>query len=310
MRPHLLLFQGRDGSRLSRAGRVTGIGLAAVLAFGACDPSSSTTSSSSISSASSTTTTSAAAATCPTANFPDLSQSAGAGAGYSKPWISVSCTTSELKVSSNGMISYTFTPKTPNALAAQNWNWHVPLQPAVAASSTAINTWFGTVGFTTTGIPIYAAMEGAQPASEAFGDPIYNGIVDTCKGHTGPAKEYHVHALNTATSCGFGPSPIVGYALDGFPIYGSQGCLDTACTQVVTFKSGWVKTGDPKTNAWSNYTYQSSSDQTVLDKCNGRVGPDGTYRYYVTASFPYTFGCFKGTPTTQSGAAGGPMPPM
>jgi hypothetical protein len=200
--------------------------------------------------------------------------------------------------------------RSPNALAAQNWNWHVPLQPAVAASSTAINTWFGTVGFTTTGIPIYAAMEGAQPASEAFGDPIYNGIVDTCKGHTGPAKEYHVHALNTATSCGFGPSPIVGYALDGFPIYGSQGCLDTACTQVVTFKSGWVKTGDPKTNAWSNYTYQSSSDQTVLDKCNGRVGPDGTYRYYVTASFPYTFGCFKGTPTTQSGAAGGPMPPM
>ena len=257
-----------------------------------------------------TTTTTAPSADCPVGNFPDLSASAGAGSGYAKPSISVSCTATALNVSSNGMISYAFTPITPNGLAAQNWNWSVPLHPSVAAQTTSISTKFGTVGFTVTGLPIYAAMEGAQPAAKAFGDPVYNGILDSCKGHTGPNREYHLHALNASPACGFEPSPIVGYALDGFPIYGSQGCLDVSCTNVVTFRSGWVKTGDPKTNAWSAYTYTATSDATVLDKCKGRIGPDGTYRYYATSGFPYTFGCYAGTPSTQAGLAAGPMPPM
>jgi hypothetical protein len=68
---------------------------------------------------------------CPTAAFPDLSQSVGAGAGYTKPSISVSCSTTELKVISNGMISFEYVPKTPNALTAQQWSWAVPLNPAM-----------------------------------------------------------------------------------------------------------------------------------------------------------------------------------
>jgi hypothetical protein len=45
---------------------------------------------------------------CPTGSFPDLSQSAGAGANYAKPSLTVTCSTTELKVSSNGMISFAF----------------------------------------------------------------------------------------------------------------------------------------------------------------------------------------------------------
>jgi ribosomal protein S4 len=60
------------------------------------------------------------------------------------------------------MPSYTFTPMTPTPLVAQSWTWHVPLHPSVAASATSVSTWFGTVGFSVTGLPIYAAMEGAQ----------------------------------------------------------------------------------------------------------------------------------------------------
>ena len=250
------------------------------------------------------------ARTCPTSNFPNLSGSAGAGTGYAKPSLTVTCTASQLKVASNGMPSYAFTPITPNPLRTQTWNWAVPLHPTVASASTSVSQWFGTVGFSVTGLPIYAAMEGAQPTQEAYGDPIYNGIVDTCKGHTGPAGEYHLHAMNVASTCGFTADPIVGYALDGFPIYGPKGCLDLGCAHVVTFQSGYVRTGNPTTNAWSAYTYQASSDQTVLDQCNGRIGPDGTYRYYATSGFPYTFGCFKGTPTVQTGTAAAPMPAM
>src|SRR5690606_32781637 len=94
------------------------------------------------------------------------------------------------------------------------------------------------------------------------------------------------------------PSPILGWALDGFPIYGPQGCLDTACAEVVTFESGWAQTGDPTTYAWDNHAYKASTDANVLDKCNGRVGPDGTYRYHATAGFPYILGCFTGTPAS------------
>ncbi len=246
----------------------------------------------------------------PAANFPDLSGSAGAGIGYDKPSVQVSCTTTELLVRSNGMISYPFVKKTPNSLRAQNLNWHIPLQPVVAANPTSIVNRLGTLGFSVTGLPIYGPTEGPMPANEAFGDPVGNGILDSCKGHTGPQSEYHLHAVEKSSDCGFGPSPIVGYALDGFPIYGTRGCLDQECAQVVTFNSGYQLTGNSTTYSWAAHTYAESNDPTVLDRCNGRIGPDGTYRYYATAAFPYTFGCFKGTPTAQSGGAAAPMPPM
>jgi hypothetical protein len=48
----------------------------------------------------------------------------------------------------------------------------------------------------------------------------------------------------------------------------------------------------------------------MMDECNGRIQPDGTYGYHATLTFPYMVGCLKGTPMTQSGAAAAPKPPM
>ena len=75
-------------------------------------------------------------------------------------------------------------------------------------------------------------------------------------------------------------------------------------------KSGYVRTGNPKKDSWSAYTWKASSSKTTLDKCNGRTQPDGSYGYHATSGFPYTVGCLRGTPVAQAGAAGGPMPPM
>ena len=75
-------------------------------------------------------------------------------------------------------------------------------------------------------------------------------------------------------------------------------------------KSGYVKSGDPTTNTWDAYTYTPSKSTTVLDSCNGRIQPDGTYGYHVTTDFPYIIGCFSGTATLAKGRAGEPMPPM
>ena len=247
---------------------------------------------------------------CPTAAFPDLSQSVGAGAAYAKPAISVSCSKTELKISSNGMISFPFEQKTPNALTASTWSWSVPLNPVKAKSVTTIRNVLGTLGFTVSGLPIYGPTEGPQPAAEAFGDPIYNKILDTCGGHTGPAREYHHHAITLVQQCNLSKQAILGYALDGFPIYTTLGCLDKKCTKTSLMKSGYEMTGNPKSNSWDAYTYKSSKSSNVLDACNGRTQPDGTYGYHVTTGFPYIIGCFAGTATLPKGRAGGPMPPM
>lgn len=250
------------------------------------------------------------ASMCPISNFPDLSQSVGAGSAYAKPYLSIACTATEVVITSNGMISFPFIKMTPNSLMAEEWVWRIPLAPKIADNSRSIKNVLGTLGFTVTGLPIFGPTEGQMPASQAFGDPVYNKVLDSCGGHTGPASEYHQHAISLTTACNLAQQAVVGYALDGFPIYSNIGCLDKACTKTVKLTSGYVQNGDPTTNSWNAYSYVKSNKSSVLDECNGRVEPDGTYGYHVTSTFPYIIGCYKGTPTKQVGAANAPMAPM
>ena len=247
---------------------------------------------------------------CPNAVFPDLSAVAGAGGDYAMPQVAVECTADEVVVTSNGMPGYEFVAKTPNGLAEQTWEWHVPLNPALADQITSIVDVLGPLGFTTTGLPIYGPTEGPVPEREAFGDPVYNGLLDDCGGHTGFNADYHNHALHAVAACNLDSSYIIGYALDGFPIYNSVGCLDTECSTTAEFVSGYDLTGDPTSYSWKAYTYSPDGKTNVLDECNGRIGPDGTYRYHATSGFPYIIGCMRGTATTQTGNAAAPMPPM
>ena len=119
-------------------------------------------------------------------DLPDLSAVEGAGEGSALPAVSVSCSDTELLVTSNGMPGYTFEPMTPNALEEQEWSWSVPLDPQLADTTTTLTGVLGTIGFTVTGLPIYGPMEGPMPEQEAFGDPVHNGVGDSCQGHTGP----------------------------------------------------------------------------------------------------------------------------
>ena len=247
---------------------------------------------------------------CPYDNFPNLTNSAGAGANYAKPDVSVACTASEVIIESNGMISFPFAKMTPNSLKEQDWTWRIPLSPKVAATTTSIKNVLGTLGFTVTGLPIYGPTEGPMPASQSFGDPAYNKVLDSCGGHTGPASEYHQHAIYSPTACNLSKQSIVGYALDGFPIYNNVGCVDKACKTTVKMTSGYVMTGNPTTNSWDAYSYVKTTKTSVLDACNGRTEPDGTYGYHVTDSFPYIIGCYKGTPTQQEGKSAAAMAPM
>ena len=228
--------------------------------------------------------------------FVDLSSAPGPGSGYAKPKVTASCANGTLTVTSNDMIGYTFVSKTPNGLKEQAFTWKVTTSPKVAASETSIENQLGTLAFTVTGIPIYGPTEGPVPQDQAFGDPVYNNILDSCKGHTGYASDYHYHAILAINDCYLNET-IIGYANDGFPIYSNPG---------YKYVSGYKKTGDPKSYSWKAYTYATGNSNT-LDKCNGRTDENGSYRYYITEAFPYVIGCYKGTPTSQVGKAAAPM---
>jgi hypothetical protein len=208
------------------------------------------------------------------------------------------------------MPHYEYIAVSPNPLEEQAWEFHIPLEPVEAATPTAIPL-LGDAGVMINGMPIYGPNEAAIPPELAWGDPVYNGLMDNCLGHTGGTSDYHYHAL--LVECFFTdasddePSPILGFAFDGYPIYGPLGCLDTDCDEVVEFKSGYVQTAPPTTDAWDNHGYVASDDPTVLDECNGRTGPDGSYRYHATSEWPYVLACYHGEATGRNdGAAGAP----
>ncbi len=252
---------------------------------------------------------------CPA--FLDLANAPGAGSAYAKPTLSVTCDADYMYVASNGIPPYTFVQTTPNALFEHDTTYKVPLHPVAAASTTKLSL-LGSTGVAVDGMPFYGPNEAATPANQAYGDPVYNGLLDECTGHTSP-QEYHYHALTPKCLVQSGvvatpwdnpnlpsteASPVLAYAFDGFAVYGPYECSDSACSQVVEEKSSYVKTGDPTTNAWSAYTYTANQGTDYLDACNGHVGSKGFYHYHATSGFPYINGCYQGTPETQSGGTG------
>ena len=128
------------------------------------------------------------------------------------------------------------------------------------------------VGITLTGTVWH--IEYANDASGNWYNPINALPVDQCWGHPF-SNQYHLHGYswkcfpNQGTS---GQSPVLGFALDGFPITGPRG-----------------SDGKMLTNA-------------QLDKCHGTTSqitmPDGTlkntYHYVLNNEFPYSVGCFRG----------------
>ena len=196
---------------------------------------------------------------CPDEHFIDHDGFVGPGSEYPDPILEVTCADGNMTVVSNGLPHYTYVPMTPNGLAAQDFVWTIPLSPEVADETSAIPL-LGTVGFGVSGAPIYGANEGPFP--DPYGDPVANGIMDWCGGHTGGNADYHYHTLyesmltdqdgdgeptcmdaDESTDDGAGLSPVLGYALDGFPLYGPRGCLDADCVELVEFQSGWENTG-------------------------------------------------------------------
>ncbi len=130
--------------------------------------------------------------------------------------------------------------------------------------------------------------------------------VDLHNAHVQGDGTYHYHgnpnAMFDENPSGDG-SPFIGFAADGFPIYGSYILDDTTGLYRKVISGYSLKEGSRGTQSNTNpggaYTgiYEEDwewTDAGDLDECNGMTYK-GQYGYYVTNSYPYIINCFKGT---------------
>ena len=131
-----------------------------------------------------------------------------------------------------------------------------------------------------------------------FGADIHNA-------HVQPDGTYHYHgnpnAMFDDNPSGSG-SPVIGFAADGFPIYGSY-ILDSVTGAYRKVLSGYtLKEGtrgiQTASNPGGEYSgiYEEDwewTDAGDLDECNG-MSYENQYGYYITDSYPFIINCFKG----------------
>jgi hypothetical protein len=151
--------------------------------------------------------------------------------------------------------------RNPNRITKSAHRLTLPATPTEASAPSCLP--MGQIGVALTGAAIYNALDARGEDAGA------HEIQDSCAGHPERTGEYHYH---TASKCMTPVDGLIGYALDGFGIY-----------------AGPV-----------NGKTLSNAD---LDACHGIVSEiewDGKkvemYHYQLTADYPYTLGCFKGTP--------------
>jgi hypothetical protein len=163
--------------------------------------------------------------------------------------------------------------RNPNHIAAQTFNWTLPLHPKAASSPSC--TPMGAIGVLKDGVVLYNALDGEGRDAGA------HEVLDVCAGHPDQSFTYHHHdvpacILNKVRN---GQTALVGYALDGYGIYVQK---------------------DKHGNLPSNTSLDACHGTTSKVMWNGKLTK--IYHYVATLGYPYTVGCFHGTATAAARA--------
>lgn len=206
----------------------------------------------------------------------------------------------------------------PNSIAEQSIAYALPLKPQRAGAPTYYQ--LGTFGVAVNGVAFepqaaewYLGQRGSKWQYDPLGGAIPLGL-DENVAHVQPNGLYHYHGeplglLQNLGATGGRHSPLVGWALDGFPIYALYGQDESG--QVREMLSGWKlrdgarpdgngEPGGVHDGAFvTDWQYVEGAGD--LDACNGRNAvtpefPNGTYAYFLTRTFPVVPRCFAGTP--------------
>jgi len=278
--------------------------------------------------------------------------------------LSVKYSTANVYVATNGIPSYItgpFLDGNPSIATSQNAIFKLPLNP-VKNTGNPVNTTPNNIGLFINGVALFDYRDGVSWKSSTgalaggplggMGDNVWNrdAVVaerlgfDCAKGH--PAMgNYHHHQNPSAfsldltvisTICNLYVadglylidsnvhSPLIGFAYDGFPIYGAYGYKNLDGTGgIVRMKSSYqyrnistrtqyangttVTAGPPVSTTYplgyfkEDYEFVLDSNSDYLDVHNGRFCitpefPNGTYCYFATvdknwnSAYPYIVG--------------------
>ena len=159
----------------------------------------------------------------------------------------------------------------PNSILVQNFTFRLPLEPKLADHITRVP--MGPIGTALNGVVFFNPFEaGGMNAVEGYSEV----WLDSCCGHPQQHGVYHYHKSPSCVKSPFPDdgkqhSPVIGFAFDGFPIYGP-------------FEEAGVMAKDLKRSQ-------------ALDVCNGHKDDVRGYHYHVTPGrFPYVIGGYAGVP--------------
>lgn len=145
----------------------------------------------------------------------------------------------------------------PNRIREQSLTVRIPINPQEASRKEA--TPLGAIGIAINGVAIFNQYAGPnQPLTREIDS------FDQYNGHPQQTGVYHYHVEPLYLTLTEGPESLVGFLLDGFPVYGPE------------------ENGQLITNA-------------DLDEYHGHFGttadyPDGIYHYHITNEDPYING--------------------
>jgi hypothetical protein len=267
-----------------------------------------------------------------------------------------SYTPAHIFVQSTGIPSHAIGPwpGNPNVASNQAWSFLLPVTPT-EQNGAKTATGLGAIGVMVNGVPIFNAKDARsyQNANVWFQNAIFwEGMsMDTGMGHPAQRGDYHYHQIPHSLVTQTGDtaqyhSSIIGFAFDGFPIYGPYGFANANGTGPVvrmetsyrirnitdrhTLPDGTVLSqnewGPPINNTYPlgayNEDYEYVANLGHLNEYNGRMCvtpeyPQGTFAYFSTrdaagiAEYPYLVGpnYYGVLETANTGMGGGHLPP-
>lgn len=156
--------------------------------------------------------------------------------------------------------------RNPNRISSQSVGYSLTASPKRRRKAGCLSG--GPIGIAVNGVAIFNALDAANR------DAVAHETLDSCGGHPQQQGTYHYHAIPACLTRGASSrshSKLVGYALDGFAIYGPRG---------------------------AGGKLLENSD---LDACHGhthtvrlRGKRRRAFHYHATAEYPYTVGCYRG----------------
>ena len=156
--------------------------------------------------------------------------------------------------------------RNPNTIQQNTIALSLPSNPTLLTSPECVG---GEVGIMLSGVPMFNGFDAGGRDAVAW------EIQDSCSGHPQQSGQYHYHGPSTCLDDNAESSEhsdLVGYALDGFGIFGTKG---------------------------ERGVELSTND---LDECHGHTHTIewedrqiSMYHYHLTYDFPYSVSCFRAT---------------